>query len=182
MKKLVLLMGIMCGLASSSVYAQMAAAVRITPTVEAKLEVSVERDSLWSLMIDHSMVSQLSDGYILSIENKDNIAPILREVKLKNGTTREELLTQFETQHRFYVSKFKDSSLPKGVKSAQIAVFARERKEGGAEIVWDVIINGDKEAKELLRQQMEAEVQAYKAGFAKYLNAKSQAVPMMRMQ
>ncbi|MDR2284375.1 MAG: hypothetical protein LBE37_14245 [Sphingobacterium sp.] len=166
------------GLSSSN--AQMAAAVRITPTVEDKLEVSVERDSLWSLMIDYSMVSQLSEGYVVSIENKDDIAPILREVKLKNGSIREELLTQFEQQNRFYVSRFKDSSLPKGVKSVQIAVFAREKKEGGSQIVWDVLIEGDKEAKESLKQQMTAEVQAYKAGFAKYLSGAAKAVPMMQ--
>ena len=182
MKKVLLLCCVLIGFATRPIYAQMAAAVRITPTVEDRLEVPVERDSLWSLMIDNSLVSQLSGGYVLSIENKDNIAPILREVKLQDGTIREELLSQFEVQNRFYVSRFKDSSLPKGIKSVQLAVFAREKKEESAEIVWDVNIDGEKDAKELLRQQMTAEVQAYKAGFTKNLKAKSQTVPMMRMQ
>lgn len=183
MKKIVLLLSVMFGLvSSSSVYAQMAAAKKVEWSVHVELDVPIERDSLWSLLKDYSLVSKLSEGYITSVVNKDNIHPILREVSFADGSKREELLTQVEEQHRFLAFKIKDTSLPKGIKSAEFAYFTKEIDNKNSKVSWLVRVEGDNEAKEAFIKRLNIEMQSYRAGYAKYLNAKPKVVEMMRMQ
>ncbi|ERJ57872.1 hypothetical protein M472_16310 [Sphingobacterium paucimobilis HER1398] len=158
----------------------MAAAQQVQWAIDEKMEVPVERDVLWAAMKDYSLVEKLSNGLVLSIINKDDIMPILREVTFKDGSKREELLSQVEDQHRFLVFKLKDSSLPKGIKSAQFALFTKEKGDASSELNWRVHIEGSKDAKELLIQQFKTEIEAYKIGYAKYLS-KPKSVPAMRM-
>lgn len=161
--------------------AQMAAAKKVEWSVTVELDVPIERDSLWSLMKDYTLVSKLSEGYINSIVNKDDIQPILREVTFADGSKREELLKQVDEQHRFLAFDYKDTSLPKGVKSAQFAFFTKELDNSNSRVSWLVRVEGDKDAKDALIKRLNIEMQSYKAGYSKYLNAKPKVVEMMRM-
>lgn len=162
--------------------AQMAAAQKVEWSVSVELDVPIERDSLWSLLKDYTLVNKLSEGYITSIVNKDNIQPILREVSFADGSKREELLKQVDEQHRFLAFDYKDTSLPKGIKDVMFAYFTKELDDSNSRVSWLVRIEGDKEAKDALIKRLNIEMQSYKAGYSKYLNAKPKVVEMMRMQ
>lgn len=181
MKKILLLCCILIGLATKPIYAQMAAAQQVQWAIDEKLEVPVQRDDLWAAMKDNSLVEKLSNGFVLSIVNKDDIMPILREATFKDGSKREELLSQIEDQHRFLVFKLKDSSLPKGIKSAQFALFTKEKGDASSELNWRVHVEGSKDAKEALVQQLKTEIEAYKIGYAKHFNGKPKSTPAIRM-
>ncbi len=181
MKKILLLCCVLIGIAIKPIYAQMAAAQQVQWAIDEKLEVPVERDVLWAAMKDYSLVEKLSNGYVVSLVNKDDIMPILREAIFKDGSKREELLSQVEDQHRFLVFKLKDTSLPKGIKSAQFALFTKEKGDAISELNWRVNIEGSKDAKELLILQFKAEIEAYKIGYTKYLS-KPKSVPAVSMK
>lgn len=159
-------------MAGKPIYAQMAAAQQMDWTLDVELVVPIERDSLWSLMKDYALAHKLSEGYIISIVDQDSSRPILREVTFANGSKREELLTQVDEQHRFLVFKYKDTSLPKGIKSVHFAFFTKEIDDLNSKINWLVRVDGDKGAKEALVKQLGIEMQSYKVGYSKYLNAK----------
>lgn len=161
--------------------AQMAAAASVGWDLDQKIEIPVARDSVWHLLKDYNLISKLSDGYIQSVVNKDNVMPILREVTFKDGTKREELLSQLEEQHRFLVFKIKDSSLPSGVTSAQIAVFTKEKESSLTEVNWKVLIEGDKHAEGKYLEVLKAEVEAYEKGFRNYLQARPKTVKAVKM-
>ncbi|TDQ75387.1 SRPBCC family protein [Sphingobacterium yanglingense] len=161
--------------------AQMAAAKKVEWSVNVELDVPIERDSLWSLLKDYTLVSKLSEGYVTSIVNKDNIQPILREVTFADGSKREELLKQVDEQHRFLAFDYKDTSLPKGIKDVMFAFFTKELDDSNSRVSWLVRVEGDKDAKDALIKRLNIEMQSYRAGYSKYLNAKPKVVEMMRM-
>lgn len=182
MKKIIVLFSVMMGLVCSSTYAQMAAAKKVEWSVNVELNVPIERDSLWSLMKDYTLINKLSDGFISSLVEKDNIMPILREVTFADGSKREELLKQVDEQHRFLSFDYKDSSLPKGITSVMLAFFTKELDDSNSKISWLVRVEGDKETKDALVKKLDLEMQNYKAGYSKYLNVKPQVVEMKPMK
>ncbi|WP_140938519.1 SRPBCC family protein [Sphingobacterium lumbrici] len=162
--------------------AQMAAAASVGWDISHSVELPIARDSVWSLLKDHSLVSKLSNEYTQSIVNKDNVMPILRETTFKDGTKREELLSQLEEQHRFLVFKINDSSLPQGIKSVQIAIFTKEKEDQLTEINWKIIMEGDREAKKKYLEVLKIEIGEYEKGFQNYLQAKPKIIRAVSMQ
>lgn len=172
---------LIAGLVSGRCHAQMAAASPVAWDLDHTITVAVERDSVWTLLKDYSLVNKLSDGFVLSIANKDNIMPILREVTFKDGTKREEHLTQVEEQHRFLVYDVRGAAMPKGITEVSCAVFVREKGDDAAVVNWKVIVKGDKEAKKLYLPHWKAEIEAYGKGVSEYLAPKAKAIPATRM-
>lgn len=162
--------------------AQIAAAQRVSWNIDRVIQVPVSRDSVWTLLKDYSLVSKLSNGYVQSIVHEDNIMPILRETTFKDGTKREELLSQLEDQNRLIVFKIKESSLPAGVSAAQIAIFTKVLDDNVCEITWRGLVKGSKEAEAKYVEVLKNEIEQYTLGFNNYLQGKRQSVPAVRMQ
>ncbi|MDR2284376.1 MAG: hypothetical protein LBE37_14250 [Sphingobacterium sp.] len=162
--------------------AQMAAAQSVGWNIDHTIQVPVHRDSVWTLLKDYNSVSKLSNGYVQSIVHKDDIMPILRETTFKEGTKREELLSQLDEPNRFLVFKIKDTSLPEGVQSAQIAVFTKIVDDNTCEITWKGIVKGKKEAETKYIEVLKAEIAQYEIGFKNYLQGQPKVIKAMRMQ
>ena len=182
MKQVLLLCCVLIGFATRPIYAQMATAQKMQWDLEKQFDVPVERDSVWSLLKDYRLVSQLSNGFVQSIVHKDDIMPILREATYKDGTKRENLLTQLEEQHRFLVFKIKESSLPEGVTHAETAIFLKEKGDNQCEVIWRGLVKGNKESKAKYLEFMKTEADQYETGLKGYLKGEQKAVQMMRMQ
>lgn len=182
MKKVLLLCFVLIGFATRPIYAQMAAAQKVQWDLEKQFDVPVERDAVWRLLKDYSLVSKLSNGFVQSIVEKDDIMPILRETTYKDGTKRENLLTQLEEQNRFLVFKIKESSLPEGVTFAETAIFLKEKENNHCEIIWRGQARGSKDAKAKYLEFMKAEADQYEIGIKDYLRGEKKAVQMIRMQ
>lgn len=162
--------------------AQMAAAQTVKWNIDCTLDLPVTRDSVWTLLKEYALVSKISNGFVQSIVHKDDIMPILRETTFKDGTKREELLSQVEEQYRFLVFKIKDSSLPKGIESAQIAVFTQEIDDNACQINWKGLVKGKKEAETKYLEVLGSEIKQYKLGLEKYFSDQTKVLPMMKMQ
>lgn len=169
-------------LTRSEAIAQMAAAQPTQWNIERSLEAPVSRDSVWTLLKDYSLVSVLSNGFVKSIINKDDIMPILRVTTFSDGNEREELLSQLDEQYRFLVYKIKDNSLPKGIQQASIAVFTVEKTDSISEVLWRVIVKGAEREKADFLELLNIEVAQYIKGFDNYLNNKPNTVPAVSMK
>lgn len=182
MRRFIITMLLLVSLGVGNSYAQMAAAKSVGWNIDRKIQVPVHRDSVWTLLKDYAVVSTISNGFVQSIIHKDNVIPILRETTFKDGTKREELLSQVDEPNRFLVFKIKDTSLPVGVKLAQIAVFTKVIDDNISEINWKGIVEGSKAAEEKYLEVLKAEIAQYELGFKDYLQGKRQSIPAVRMQ
>lgn len=182
MPRKVLIMFLLIALGVSKSSAQMAVATSVTWNIDCTVEIPVERDSVWTILKDYSLIMQISNGFVRTIVNKDEVMPILRETTFKDGTKREEILSQMEEQHRFIVFKIKDNSLPAGIESAQIAVFTKELSDDLTEVNWKGIVKGEKDAEAKYIEMLKLEIDQYKIGLKKYLSSEVRTVPMMRMR
>lgn len=162
--------------------AQMAAARKVIWDVETTAVVPVSRDSVWRLLKDHALVSVLSNGYVVSLKDLDEVMPIDREAIFKSGIKRKESLVTLDSQHRFFGYNYKLESLPKGVKSVMVAVFTKEVDESGTEISWKAKIEGGKEEVEAFKRVLNEEFTHYAAGYKSYLQGKPRVIKAMRMQ
>lgn len=182
LSRFIITMLLLVSLGVSNSKAQMAAAQSVGWNIDQTIEVSISRDSVWTLLKDYGLISKLSNGFVQSIIHKDNIMPILRETTFKDGAKREELLSQVDESHRFLVFKIKDSSLPHGIRLAQIAVFTKPLDDSRCEINWKGIVEGSKDAEAKYLEVLKAEIAQYELGFKNYLQGKRQSIPAVRMQ
>lgn len=174
---LLLILGMTC----YKSHAQMGAAAKVSWDVDVTFVVPVSQDSVWTLLKDYTLVSTLSKGYVQSIVDKDQTLPIPREVTLSNGQKREEILNQLEEQHKFLVYRTDKPSLAEGLSLVQIAVFTREQEGGHTELNWKALIEGEKEAKKQMMEQVAAEIAHYQEGWHDYFQ-KGAAKQMIRLQ
>lgn len=162
--------------------AQMAAAQPISWNIDRTFELSIPRDSVWALLKDYTLISQLSNGYVQSMVNTDNVMPISRETTLQDGTKRQELLSQIDDQYRFLVYKIQEVSLPSGIEMAQFAIFTEELDDNLCQISWKVIVKGEKEAQERYIELLSKEISAYELGFKKYIGIQPNTIPATRIK
>lgn len=153
-------------------HAQMGTAATINWDVDVRFDVPIQQDSVWTLLKNYTLISKLSNGYVLRIVDKGQILPIAREVSLSNGTQRAEMLTQQDEQHKFLVYSIDKRSLQEGLSLVQVAVFTKE-KDGHTEINWKAIIQGKDEAKKQEAERMKIEAEHYRKGWQQYLQSQN---------
>ncbi|MNE61339.1 hypothetical protein D3C80_1565470 [compost metagenome] len=100
---------------------------------------------------------------VKSVEIKGRSIPFDRVLTFSDGSKRIEQVDQIDKQHKFLSYRFKDESLPKGVVSVSIAVFTKN-VNGSTEVKWHADIEGEKEAKKALVEQLNKEFDAYLSG------------------
>lgn len=162
--------------------AQMGTAATVSWDIDRKVEVAVARDSVWSLLKNNRLAAVLSNGYVKSIVNKGTELPISREVTLKDGSRREELVNQLDEQHRFLVYTIKKEALSQGLEAVQVAIFTKEKGEERTEISWMVKMDGDSGAKKKYIETLNIEIEQYAAGFRYYLTSRPKVIQAVRMQ
>lgn len=149
----------------ATVKAQMPAAQRVEYEIRTSVDLDITARKVWKALNDVEQISVISHGYIISLQNEDDIMPISRTAKFADGTARKEVLTQVQDDNRIYVYKIDNASLPAGLKGASIGVFVRNKDEGKSQVEWMIKIDGDKKAKEAMIKQLTKEVEEFKKGF-----------------
>lgn len=163
-------------------YAQMGAARTVAWDIDEKLTIAADRDAIWTVLKNPEMAAKLSNGYVQSVENQGNELPFSRKTTFKDGSIRNDEVTQQEEQHRFLVYHFQDDQLPKDLKLVQVAIFTEELADGKTVLTWKGLLEGKKEAKELMMQTLKKEIDQYKIGFTNYFKGKPKSIPATKMQ
>ncbi len=160
----ILLVG-MFGVKTST--AQMPAAKTIVWDVKISADVKASKGDVWRVLIDNEKLQQYSNGYVKSVTTIDQELVESRDVVFTNGNTRTETFAQTDYVNKFMVIRINKISLPKGIKSAEIAIFTKDLDDDGSNILWVAKITGRKSAKQKLMNQLEDEFNAYAKGFTK---------------
>lgn len=166
MKKILLSLLLLIGLSGVKTYAQMEAAQKIKWDLEKNVDVNVEMDMVWDIFSNNDLLKKASNGYISDITVIDANMPVSRKIVFANGGSRLENITQSEAHNKLIAIDFADSNLPKGIKSAQYAIFIKA-KDSKTNVMWRAIIKGEAEAKKALIAQLTAEFDSYAVGLEK---------------
>ena len=166
MKKILLSLLLLIGLSGVKTYAQMEAAQKIKWDIEKNVDVNMEMDMVWDIFSNNDLLKKASNGYVSDITVIDANMPVSRKIVFANGGSRLENITQSEAHNKLIAIDFADSNLPKGIKSAQYAIFIKA-KDSKTNVMWRAIIKGEAEAKKALIAQLTAEFESYAAGLEK---------------
>lgn len=177
MKKIVLSLLLLTGLSAVTAKAQMEAAQKIKWDLDKSVDIHMESDSVWNVFANNDLLKKASNGYVSAIEVVDANMPISRKIVFANGGSRLENITQQEAHNKLIAIDFADTNLPKGIKSAQYAIFIKTKGDK-TNVTWRGLVKGDEEAKKTLVAQLMAEFDSYAAGLEK-MGKKS--MPMMKM-
>lgn len=177
MKKILLSLLFLTSLSAAKTYAQMAAAQKIKWDIEKNVEINMEMDMVWDIFTNNEQLQKASNGYVSAIEVVDPKFPMSRKITFSNGGNRFENITQSEAHNKLIAISFSDTHLPKGIKSAEYAIFIKA-KDSKTSVMWRAKVQGNEEAKKALIAQLNAEFESYAIGLEK-LNKKS--IPAARM-
>jgi hypothetical protein len=177
MKKILLSLFILTSLSAVKTYAQMGAAQKVKWDVEKNVEINMEMDMVWDIFTSNEQLQKASNGYVSAIEVIDPKFPMSRKITFSNGGNRFENITQSEAHNKLIAISFSDTNLPKGIKSAEYAIFIKA-KDSKTSVMWRAKMQGNEEAKKALIAQLNAEFDSYAIGLEK-LNKKS--IPAARM-
>ncbi|WEK19928.1 MAG: SRPBCC family protein [Candidatus Pedobacter colombiensis] len=177
MKKIILSLLLLTGLSVLKANAQMEAAQTVKWDVNKDVTVNMEADAVWKILSEPELLKKASNGYVTGIEVVDANMPISRKITFANGGSRLENVVQNEPHNKLMVMEFADTALPKGIKSAQIAIFTKA-KDNQASVSWKAMFKGDSEAKKALTAQLTAEFDSYAAGLEKMTK---KVIPAARM-
>lgn len=177
MKKILFSLLLLSSLSILKTQAQMGAAKTMTWDVNKDATINMEADAVWEIFNSVELQKKVSNGYVTGIETIDANAPVVRKITFSNGSSRVEVITQNQPEHRMQVFKTDDSNLPKGIKSTQFAMFIKAKGNQTA-IQWRAIVEGDKEAKKALMDSFTAEFESYIAGLTKMAE---QVVPAAKL-
>jgi hypothetical protein len=166
MKKILLSLLLLIGLSGVKTYAQMEAAQKIKWDLEKNVDVNMEMDMVWDIFSNNDLLKKASNGYVSDITVIDANMPVSRKIVFANGGSRLENITQSEAHNKLIAIDFADSNLPKGIKSAQYAIFIKA-KDSKTNVMWRAIIKGEAEAKKALIAQLTAEFDSYAVGLEK---------------
>jgi len=176
MKKVILFLFVLIGVVGNNkLYAQMEAAQQIKWDVVKAVDCNMSQDMAWRVISDPEMFKRASNGYITSVSSTE---PTSRVIAFSNGNKRSENITQFDKENRFIVIQFNKESLPQGITSAMITIFAKGNDEK-SNITWRAKAEGSKEAKVALMEQLKVEFDNYAIGFAGFAK---RIIPAMKMQ
>jgi carbon monoxide dehydrogenase subunit G len=168
MKKTVILLSFVIGLiATKNVEAQMAAAGKIVWDVEINVDVKTSKGAVWRLINDNEQLQKHSNGYVKSVKTIDEELVVSKEIIFANGKKRTETIAQTDYVNKFMVIQINKSSLPKGIKNAEIAIFTKDIDDDNSNILWVAKIEGKKSSKQKLMDQLKAEFESYAIGFGK---------------
>ncbi|MCD0488570.1 hypothetical protein LPB86_10030 [Pedobacter sp. MC2016-14] len=177
MKNILWLLFLVLGLTATKASAQMPTAQQIKWDANKEVELSMDVDSVWEIFQRPELLKRASNGYVTSVEITDPKFPVSRKITFANGASRMENVVQNERQNKLMVIEFANASLPRGIKSAEIAIFIR-LQDPTTKILWKAKATGDSEAKKILIEQLTAEFESYVAGFNKMSRKVIPAVKM----
>lgn len=177
MKKIILSILLLTGLSAIKANAQMAAATKVKWDVEKDIVIDMEMDNVWDIFNNNELLKKASNGYTSAIEVIDANMPVSRKIIFSNGSSRIENITQNEAHNKLISINFSDTGLPKGIKSAEYAIFIKA-KDSKTAVVWRAKINGSEEAKKALIAQLTAEFNSYATGLDKMTK---KSIPATRM-
>jgi len=166
MKNILWSIFLLVGLTATKANAQMPSAQQVKWDASKEVELNMDVDTVWEIFQQPELLKRASNGYVTSVEVTDPKFSVSRKMVFANGTSRLENIVQNERQNKLMVIEFANASLPKGIKSAEIAIFIRA-KDPKTKILWKAKATGDNEAKRLLMEQLSAEFDGYVAGFNK---------------
>lgn len=155
----------------------MEAAQTIKWDITKTVDINMPLDMTWEVFGNNDLLKKASDGYVSAIEVIDANMPVSRKIVFSNGSSRVENIMQNEPQNKLIAINFADTNLPKGIKSAEYAIFLKD-KNGKTNIVWRAMVKGDAEAKKALVTLLTAEFDSYAAGLDKMTK---KSIPAARM-
>ena len=177
MKKIVLSLLLLISLSAVKAYAQMGAAQAVKWDINKSVDINMELDMTWEVFSNNDLLKKASNGYVSAIEVIDANAPVSRKIVFSNGGSRLENITQNEPHNKLIAIDFADTNLPKGIKSAQFAIFIKA-KDSKTNVTWRALVKGDEEAKKALIAQLTAEFDNYATGLDKMTK---KSIPAARM-
>ncbi|WP_316837344.1 SRPBCC family protein [Pedobacter nutrimenti] len=166
MKKIILALLLLTSLSAIKANAQMEAAQKIKWDVEKSVDINMPLEMTWGVFSNNDLLKKASNGYVSAIEVLDSTPPVSRKIVFSNGSSRVENITQNEPHNKLIAIDFADTNLPKGIKSAEFAIFLKD-KDGKTNVTWRGMVKGDGEAKKALVTQLTAEFDSYAAGLDK---------------
>lgn len=176
MKKIILSLLLLTGLSVVKTNAQMEAAQKVNWDVAKDITVNMEADAVWEIFNQPELLKKASNGYVTAIE-KDANALSSRKITFSDGSSRMENIDQNEPHNKLIAISLVDTTLPKGIKSAQIAIFIKAKDEK-ASVTWRAMVKGDNEAKKALIAQLNTEFDNYATGLDKMTK---KVIPAARM-
>lgn len=177
MKKILLALLLLTSVSAVKTYGQMEAAQKIKWDLDKSVDINMELDMTWEVFSNNELLKKASNGYVSAIEVIDANSPISRKIVFSNGGSRVENITQSEPHNKLIAIDFADTNLPKGIKSAQFAIFLKA-KDSKTNVTWRAMVKGDDEAKKALIAQLNAEFDSYANGLDKMTK---KTVPAARM-
>ncbi|WP_316815482.1 hypothetical protein [Pedobacter nyackensis] len=177
MKKIILSLLLLTGLSAIKANAQMEAARKVKWDVEKDVDIAMEADMAWDIFTNDELLKKASNGYVSAIEVIDANMPVSRKIVFSNGGNRVENITQREAHNKLISIHFSDTNLPKGIKSAQYAIFIKA-KDNKTNVAWRALVKGDEEARKALITQLTAEFDSYAVGLDKMTK---KSIPAARM-
>ncbi|MEQ7798918.1 hypothetical protein ABDJ41_03805 [Pedobacter sp. ASV1-7] len=177
MKKIILGLLLLTSVSAVKTYAQMGAATKVNWDIEKNIEINMEMDLVWDIFASNEQLQKASNGYVSAIEVVDPNFPMSRKISFKNGGHRFENITQSEAHNKLIAISFSDTDRPKGIKSAQYAIFIKA-KGNQTSVMWRAKVDGNQEAKKALVAQLNAEYDSYAQGLEKMTK---KVIPAARM-
>jgi len=166
MKKILLALLLLSSLPAIKAHAQMEAAQTIKWDISKSVDINMPLEMTWEVFSNNNLLKKASNGYVSTIEVLDANPPVSRKIVFSNGGSRVENITQNEPHNKLIAINFADANLPKGIKSAEFAIFLKD-KDGKTNVIWRAMIKGDAEAKKALVTQLTAEFDSYATGLDK---------------
>ena len=163
MKKIILSLMLLISFSAVKTYAQMGAAQKVSWDLDKSVDINMEADQVWEIFTNIDLLKKASNGYVTEIMVVDANMPVSRKIAFANGGSRLENITQQEAHNKLIAIDFADSNLPKGIKSAQYAIFIKA-KDNKTNVTWRGLVKGDTEAKKALVAQLMAEFDSYASG------------------
>ncbi|UKJ07645.1 hypothetical protein [Solitalea lacus] len=174
---LIVLLGLIVIASPKPAQAQMAAAQQVSWDVSKIATVKAEQDAVWDLLSNLKEITVYGKGTVKSVEIIGTSLPYDRVLTFSDGAKRKEQIDQIDQRYKFMAYRFKDESLPKGIEKVSIAVFTKDNN-GNTEVKWLARIEGNKDAKMSLVEQLTKEAEVYLSGMANLFN---NAIPAMKM-
>lgn len=135
--------------------------------IEKNVNVNASQSYAWSILNDVNMLARLSNGYVVSAEIINKDFPLTINFKFSNGYRRSVSVVKSDTENKFIIIEIKKESLLKGITNCLILIFVRTIDNGNSSVNWAVKIDGDNPGKNILVEQLKAEIESYMIGFGK---------------
>jgi carbon monoxide dehydrogenase subunit G len=152
------------------VFAQMGKAQKREWDIEKKVNVNASQSSVWCFLNEVDMLVRFSNGYVASAEIKSKDFPLTMNFVFSNGYKRSVSVVQSDAENKFMVIEINKESLLKGVTNGLILIFIRAVDDGNSSVNWAVKIDGGNPGKQIVIDQLKAEIESYAIGFGKIIN------------